>query len=298
MAAKEAKERATAKKERERREKLKEIERERARAAAVSQQKAKTNLKHARIVQRNLVYVIGLSLTLAREEVLRRSDMFGKFGRIARVLVNRAHPYNANAPGGPSISAYIQYARDCDAASAARSMSNAVFDGREIRCAIATTKYCDAFVGSGATEGTYHALIFFVILRWNRALSTLFGSFDCFDLSALSIPVVWRVFSWILTNIFNFSIHASSVPATGLSFTFPCFALYRTAGVTYHCGNPDCMYYHELCETDDVLAREEVLARQLGPPPPYHLFHSDQQRSAVSGTRAEGSCTYSPCRME
>lgn len=159
-AAKEAKERANAKKERERREKLKEIERERARAVAVSQQKAKTNLKHVRMIQRNLVYIIGLSLTLAREEVLRRSDMFGKFGRLLRVLVNRSHPYNADAPGGPSISAYVQFSRDCDASSAVRGMSNAVFDGREIRCAIATTKYCDAFVRSGISEGTFGCVFF------------------------------------------------------------------------------------------------------------------------------------------
>jgi hypothetical protein len=188
-AVKEAKERANAKKERERREKLLELERERARAQAVSQQKHKTNLKHARFVQRNLVYVIGLSLTLAREEYLRRSDMFGRFGRILRVLVNRAHPYNADAPGGPSIAAYIQFARDIDASAAVRAMNNVVFDGREIRTAIACTKYCDTFVKSGL-----------------------------------------------------------------------------------HCGNADCMYVHDASQPDDVLSREDVLARQLGPPPPSHLF--------------------------
>lgn len=201
-AAKEAKERATAKKEKERREKLKEIEKERARAVAVSQQKAKSNLKHARILQRNLVYVIGLSLTLAREEVMRRADMFGKFGRLLRILINRSHPFNADAPGGPSISAYVQYYRDSDASAAVRSMNNAVFDGREIRCAIATTKYCDVFV----------------------------------------------------KNI------NSSDPAAG-----------------HHCGNQHCMYYHSL-SLEPVLTREEVLARQLGPPPPAHLFVGDPRR--------------------
>lgn len=197
QAAKEAKERKTAKKERERREKLKEIERERARALVLSQQKAKSNLKHARILQRNLVYVIGLSLTLAREEVIRRPDMFGRFGRIIRALVNRSHPFNADAPGGPSISAYVQYARDADALSAVRGMSNAVYDGREIRCAIATTKYCDALLRNAQV----------------------------------------------------------SDPAA-----------------TYHCGNPQCMYYHSTSHSDSVLTREEALARQYGPPPPAHLF--------------------------
>lgn len=198
-AAKEVKERRTAKKERERREKLKEIERERERALLLSQQKAKSNLQHVRILQRNLVYIIGLSLSLAREEVIRRNDMFGKFGRMLRVLVNRSHPFHADAPGGPSISAYVQYQRDIDAGSAVRAMNNAVLDGREIRCAIATSKYCEAFVA---------------------------GVQNC------------------------------DVPTAAF----------------YHCGNANCLYYHTTAQADNILTREEVLARQLGPPPPSHLF--------------------------
>ncbi|GAB0494261.1 hypothetical protein MMPV_005552 [Pyropia vietnamensis] len=145
-AAREVRERAEAKKAREKRDRAAAVERERAAAAAASQAKAKTTLKHVRVVQRNLVYVIGLSLSLAREEALKRTQMFGRFGRINRVLVNRGHPYNADAPGGPSIAAYILFARDTDASTAARVMNGEVFDGRELRCAIATTKYCDAFI--------------------------------------------------------------------------------------------------------------------------------------------------------
>lgn len=97
---------------------------------------------------------MGLSLTLAREEVLRRPDMFGKFGRLLRVLVNKSHPYNADAPGGPSISAYIQYYRESDASAAARQMNNEVFDGREIRCSIATTKYCDSYIARAPKQSS------------------------------------------------------------------------------------------------------------------------------------------------
>lgn len=148
-AAREVRERAEAKKAREKRDRAAAAERERAAAAAASQAKAKTTFKHVRVVQRNLVYVIGLSLSLAREEALKRTQMFGRFGRINRVLVNRGHPYNADAPGGPSIAAYILFARDTDASTAARVMNGEVFDGRELRCAIATTKYCDAFIRHG-----------------------------------------------------------------------------------------------------------------------------------------------------
>eukprot|EP00168_Porphyra_purpurea_P014343 TRINITY_DN409_c1_g1_i1.p1 TRINITY_DN409_c1_g1~~TRINITY_DN409_c1_g1_i1.p1 ORF type:complete len:1121 (+),score=137.36 TRINITY_DN409_c1_g1_i1:519-3881(+) len=194
-AAREVRERAEAKKAREKRDRAAAVERDRAAAAAASQAKAKTTLKHVRVVQRNLVYVIGLSLSLAREEALKRTQMFGRFGRINRVLVNRGHPYNADAPGGPSIAAYILFARDTDASTAARVMNGEVFDGRELRCAIATTKYCDAFIPHGSGK--------------------------------------------------------------------------------HLCGHEDCPYLHELAPyPEDVLTREEVLARQLGPPPPAHLFTS------------------------
>uniref|UniRef100_A0A7S1TG26 CCR4-NOT transcription complex subunit 4 n=1 Tax=Compsopogon caeruleus TaxID=31354 RepID=A0A7S1TG26_9RHOD len=206
-AARVARQRAEAKRERERKEKQKELERQRAMAQAASQQKAKLNLKMARIVQKNLVYAIGLSLTLAREEVLRRPELFGRFGKINLVFVNRNHPYNSDAPGGPSISAYIQFSREADAAMAARHMNGEVLDGREIRTAIATTKYCDAYGSSGC-------------------------------------------------------------PA--------------------HCGNPRCLYLHDAAHPDDVLTREEVLSRGLGPPPPPHLFQ-DHPRDGSDGVRKAGS---------
>lgn len=212
-AAKEVRERKTAKKERERREKLKKVERERERALMLSQQKAKSNLQHVRILQRNLVYIIGLSLSLAREEVIRRTDMFGKFGRMLRVLVNRSHPFHADAPGGPSISAYVQYQRDADASTAVRAMNNAVFDGREIRCAIATSKYCEAYV---------------------------------------------------------VGVHNTDSSATAI----------------HHCGNANCLYYHTTAQSENVLTREEVLARQLGPPPPAHLFEpAVSRRSGLPSNR-------------
>eukprot|EP00186_Timspurckia_oligopyrenoides_P005305 CAMPEP_0182451592 /NCGR_PEP_ID=MMETSP1172-20130603/43801_1 /TAXON_ID=708627 /ORGANISM="Timspurckia oligopyrenoides, Strain CCMP3278" /LENGTH=738 /DNA_ID=CAMNT_0024649375 /DNA_START=16 /DNA_END=2232 /DNA_ORIENTATION=- len=110
-------------------------------------------LKHARIIQRDLVYVMGLSPTLAREEALRRNELFGRFGTITLLFVNRVHHFNTNAPGGPSMSAYIQFSKETDAAYAARTMNGEIMDGREIRCAISATKYCEAFTESPSGNG-------------------------------------------------------------------------------------------------------------------------------------------------
>jgi hypothetical protein len=45
-----------------------------------------------RVVQRNLVYVIGLPLHLCREDTLAERHWFGAFGRVRKISVNRAPP--------------------------------------------------------------------------------------------------------------------------------------------------------------------------------------------------------------
>ncbi|KAA8492195.1 CCR4-NOT transcription complex subunit 4 [Porphyridium purpureum] len=150
-----ARERAEAKRERERKVRLQRLEKEREEASAQAQALPKLILKQARILCKSLVYVNGLSPTLAREEVLRRHELFGRFGTIELVLLNhRSSALRAsnNGPGGPSMSAYIKFVKDTDAAHAVRAVNGEIMDGRELRCAIATTKYCDSFIETNCAE--------------------------------------------------------------------------------------------------------------------------------------------------
>ena len=62
-------------------------------------QKISENRKHlanVRVVQRNLVFVVGLSPRLADQEVLRKAEYFGKFGRIHKVVINHSTSYAGN----------------------------------------------------------------------------------------------------------------------------------------------------------------------------------------------------------
>ena len=47
-----------------------------------------------RVVQKNLVFVIGLSPRLADPEVLKKYEYFGKYGRIYKVVINNHTVYN------------------------------------------------------------------------------------------------------------------------------------------------------------------------------------------------------------
>ena len=59
-------------------------------------QKLSENRRHladVRVVQKNLVFIVGLSQRLADLEVLKKHEYFGKFGKILKVVVNPSPSY-------------------------------------------------------------------------------------------------------------------------------------------------------------------------------------------------------------
>lgn len=46
-----------------------------------------------RVVQKNLVFVVGLSKKLADTETLKKHEYFGKFGKIHKVVINQSTSY-------------------------------------------------------------------------------------------------------------------------------------------------------------------------------------------------------------
>lgn len=84
-----------------------------------SQQKQKDvelrkHLASVRVVQKNLVYVIGLPAKLADEDNLKRSEFFGQYGKIFKIVINRSNQYNSGP--SPTVSAYITFGKAEEAA--------------------------------------------------------------------------------------------------------------------------------------------------------------------------------------
>ena len=92
---------------------------------------------NARVLQRNLLYVVGLSPSVAKEDILKRKDYFGKYGKIVKVAVNKKQ--------SPAC-AYVTFKHDKDAAEAIAGMNGISVDGRVIRASYGTNKYCGAFL--------------------------------------------------------------------------------------------------------------------------------------------------------
>jgi len=113
-----------------------------------------TNRKHLanmRVVQKNLVYVVGLSPRLAREEyipTLKGTDYFGQYGRVAKILISKrvaSHKYSSSHD--PSIGVYVTYVNKEDAARAIVAIDGSKEPGgRVVRASYGTTKYCTAYL--------------------------------------------------------------------------------------------------------------------------------------------------------
>jgi CCR4-NOT transcription complex subunit 4 len=109
-------------------------------------------LSSYRIVQRNLVYVIGLSSQLATEEVicvyqiLRSDPYFGQYGKIVKTVVNTDKPFNPRGQTKPTFSAYITYSNDKEASLAILAAGGVSLHDNVIRTSYGTTKYCTFYI--------------------------------------------------------------------------------------------------------------------------------------------------------
>jgi len=98
-----------------------------------------------RVLQKNLVYVVGLSSRMADPELLKKSEFFGKFGRIIKIAVGTASGANSSQPS-TTHTAYVTYGRTEDALRAIQAVNNATVDGRQVKASLGTTKYCSNFL--------------------------------------------------------------------------------------------------------------------------------------------------------
>ena len=103
-------------------------------------------LTEARIITKNLVYIIGLSSNLANKEKLNKYEYLGQYGTIIKIVVNKNKAYNQNSPHGPSYSAYVTFSKPSEASIAILSLDDKMIDNHLIRASFGTTKYCSFFL--------------------------------------------------------------------------------------------------------------------------------------------------------
>ena len=103
------------------------------------------HLHNYRVVQRNLVYVIGLPANLGSEEALRKPEYFGQYGRIGKIVIHKTHS-NSGGSSTPTISAYVTFVHKDDAKASIQSLEGHWIDNHVLRASFGTTKYCNNFI--------------------------------------------------------------------------------------------------------------------------------------------------------
>ena len=106
-----------------------------------------TSLIESRIIQKKLVYIIGLSSDLIKiEQKLKSYEYFGQYGKILKLVINKNKTYNSNGSNGPSYTCFITYSSEEESSLAILSLDNCIIDKHEIKANYGTTKYCLNFI--------------------------------------------------------------------------------------------------------------------------------------------------------
>ncbi len=107
------------------------------------------NRKHLsglRVVQKNLVYVNGLSPGIPNQDLvatLRGAEYFGQYGNIIKIVVSNKKD---NGPNGQSLGIYVTFAKNEDAAKCIAAVDGSQNGDRVLRAQLGTTKYCSAYL--------------------------------------------------------------------------------------------------------------------------------------------------------
>ncbi|XP_022634179.1 uncharacterized protein LOC106756133 isoform X2 [Vigna radiata var. radiata] len=105
-------------------------------------------LSSVRVIQRNLVYIVGLPLHLADEDLLQRREYFGQYGKVLKVSMSRTAAGVIQQFPNDTCSVYITYSKEEEAIRCIQNVHGFVLEGRPLRACFGTTKYCHAWLRS------------------------------------------------------------------------------------------------------------------------------------------------------
>ncbi|KAL9675860.1 hypothetical protein QQ045_004068 [Rhodiola kirilowii] len=103
-------------------------------------------LSGVRVVQRNLVYVVGIPLNLGDEDLLQHKEYFGRYGKVLKVSMSRTTAGVIQQFPNNTCSVYITYSKEEEAARCIQAVHGFTLEGKPLRACFGTTKYCHAWL--------------------------------------------------------------------------------------------------------------------------------------------------------
>jgi hypothetical protein len=105
-------------------------------------------MSQERILQKNVVYVIGLTNKLAQKDILQNQKYFGQYGTITKILTNKPKTFvkSSLASVDNCNSSYIYYSKPSEAAIAILAVDNFKVDNTYLKTSFGRTKYCSNYL--------------------------------------------------------------------------------------------------------------------------------------------------------
>ncbi|XP_019056595.1 PREDICTED: uncharacterized protein LOC104800619 [Tarenaya hassleriana] len=122
------------------------MERKKSQKAKPKPSEGRKQLSSVRVIQKNLVYIVGLPLDLADEDLLQHTEYFGQYGKVLKVSMSRTAAGVVQQFPNNTCSVYITYSKEEDAIRCIQSVHGFVLDGRSLKACFGTTKYCHAWL--------------------------------------------------------------------------------------------------------------------------------------------------------
>ena len=114
------------------------------------------NLQNVRIIQKNLVYLIGLSKSLiSLDNKLKNYEYLGQYGHIEKFVINKLKTYNSTNPNGPSYSCHITFSNSSESSLCILALDNMIIDNHIIKASYGTTKYCLNYLKNNVCHNKY-----------------------------------------------------------------------------------------------------------------------------------------------
>ncbi|KAE8778935.1 CCR4-NOT transcription complex subunit 4 [Hordeum vulgare] len=100
---------------------------------------------NVRVIQRKLVYIVGMPSEFASEKVLRQKSFLGQYGKIENIIIDNI---GANQQIPDSGRVYVTFSREEEAVLCIEAVNGFVLDGRPLKATFGVTRYCHIWLSN------------------------------------------------------------------------------------------------------------------------------------------------------
>ncbi|RLM93852.1 hypothetical protein C2845_PM08G02030 [Panicum miliaceum] len=100
---------------------------------------------NVRVIQRKLVYIVGMPNEFASEKLLRQKNFLGQYGKIENIIIGNI---GANQQIPDSGRVYVTYAREEEAVRCIQAVNGYILDGKPLKATFGVTRYCHIWLSN------------------------------------------------------------------------------------------------------------------------------------------------------